>query len=173
MKNLKPKDNSGRNVFIIIVLCIAVITGVYWHNSVEKEKIIEQGGAHAVSVQLKEVQHGVTKLTATNVDYLKNSKEYGGSFKKGKTIVIYPYPGDRSPFSPMFSKAFDEIMNNPKYASIYEFMTFPETANNQFFKNCHSFCIVNSKKHELFYIVRTGNAAAKQLPLIFDGLKDW
>lgn len=173
MKNLKPKDNSGRNVFIILVCCVALITGVYWHKSVEKEKLIEQGGAHAVSVQLKEVQHGVTNLTSSNADYLKNSKEYGTAFKRGKTIVIYPYPGDRSPFSPMFSKAFDEIMINPKYTSSYEFITFPETANNQFFKNCHSFCIVNSKKQELFYIVRTSNAAAQQLSLIFDGLKDW
>ena len=88
-------------------------------------------------------------------------------------MVVYPYPGSGSPFAPAFASEFDTIMNSPQYKAVYEFNTFPETANNQFFKNCHSFCIVNTRTKEIFFLNRTGVNAADKLRFIFDSLKDW
>lgn len=158
---------------IAVLLCVLFIFGIVIHKNIEKKNKIAQSGAYAVSVGLQRVQHGVTKLTSNNANYLKNSKEYSKAFNEGKILVIYPYPDANSPFSKVFSQEFDKAINDPKYTSIYEFLTFPENPNNQFFKNCHSICFVNPQKQELFYIVRTGNDAGKQLTFILDGLMKW
>ena len=170
-KNSKKDSSKNINIFILLIVCF--IIGFFIHNSIITKQKLEKGGAAAVSIKLKRIQHGVTKLTQDNINYLENSKEYGNEFKSGKIFVVYPYPGSYSPFSPQFTKAFNNIMANPKYTEFYSFLTFPETSNNQFFRNCHSFCIVNPTKKELFHLVRTGNDAAEQLDMIFDGLMSW
>ena len=173
IKTGADKQNEKQN-FIIALVCIVLISGFFIFKNVEKKKRIEKGGVYAVSVALgNKVQHRVVKLTSNNVQYLINSKEYGGAFKAGKILVIYPYPDQNSPFSKVFSAEFDKVMSNPKYTSFYEFMTFPENPNNQFFQACHSICFVNPKKEEMLYIARTGNDAGKMLPMIMDELMKW
>ena len=167
------KQNEKQGL-IVALICIVIIAGIFIFKNIENKKRIEQGGPYAVSVALgHKVQHRVVKLTANNVQYLINSKEYGGAFKAGKILVIYPYPDQNSPFSKVFSAEFDKVMSNPKYTSFYEFMTFPENPNNQFFQACHSICFVNPKKEEMLYIARTGNDAGKMLPMIMDELMKW
>lgn len=154
-------------VFIIFSICL------HGYKSFVKGKKLKLGGAWALSVQLDKVQNGVTKLTPSNESYLKRTPPYSTAYKTGKLMVIYPYPGSTSPFAPAFASEFDSIMNTPDYKAVYEFNTFPETANNQFFKNCHSFCIVNTRTKEIFFLNRTGINAADKLRYIFDSLKDW
>lgn len=167
-------ENTEKNKITIIILCAVIIIGLLSFKHFEKQKKIKENGAYAVSVQLGHtVQHRVMKLTPNNAQYLKNSKEYGSSYSKGKLLVIYPYPDGNSPFSKVFSDEFDKVMRNPKYTANYDFLTFPENPNNQFFQTCHAICFINPKKEEILYISRTGNEAGHKLPLILDGLLNW
>ncbi len=167
----KQDENKA---LILVLVCGVFISGIFIFKNIEKKKRVEQGGAYAVSVALGHtVQHRVVKMSDNNVQFLLNSNEYGGAFKAGKILVIYPYPDQNSPFSKVFSAEFDKVMSNPKYTSFYEFMTFPENPNNQFFQACHSICFVNPKKEEMLYITRTGNDAGKMLPMIMDELMKW
>lgn len=167
-------ENAEKNKITTIIICVIIIVGILSFKHFEKQKKIKENGAYAVSVQLGHtVQHRVMKLTPNNSQYLKNSKEYGPSFSKGKLLVIYPYPDANSPFSKVFSDEFEKVMKNPKYTEKYEFLTFPENPNNQFFQTCHAICFINPKKEEILYISRTGNEAGHKLPLILDGLLNW
>ena len=169
--NINPNDNKK---IIIILICIIFIAGIFVNNTLQKKKRIAQGGAYAVSSALGlKVQHKVVKLSPNNAQYLSSSKEYGTAYNAGKILVIYPYPDANSTFSKVFSQEFDKVLKNPKYTSFYEFATFPENPNNQFFMTCHSICFVNPKKEELLYIVRAGNDAGKMLPMILDELMKW
>lgn len=173
LKTGANKQNEKQNL-IVALICVIIISGIFMYKNAEKKKMIEKGGAYAVSVGLgNTVQHRVMKLTPNNAQYLKNSKEYGSSYSKGKLLVIYPYPDGNSPFSKVFSDEFDKVMRNPKYTANYDFLTFPENPNNQFFQTCHSICFVNPKKEEILYITRASNEAGQKLQFIMDGLLSW
>ncbi len=174
MNKVGSKKNTEKQFLTIVITCMVIISGIFIYKNADKKKKIESSGAYAVSVELgHKVQHRVIKLPQNNADYLKNSNDYGAAYKSGKILVIYPYPDANSPFSKVFSQEFDKILSNPKYKPYYEFITFPENPNNQFFQVCHSICFVNPKKEELLYITRTGNDAGLMLPTIMDGLMKW
>ncbi len=174
-KMLQSDINQNNNKKIIIILiCFVFIATIFVNKNIQNKKRISQGGVYAVSAALgHKVQHRVIKLPSNNAQYLSSSKEYGAAYNAGKILVIYPYPDANSPFSKVFSQEFDKILENPKYTSFYEFATFPQNPNNQFFMTCHSICFVNPKKEELLYITRTGNEAGKMLPMILDELMKW
>ena len=132
--------NNEKQIMTIALICIIIISAIFVNNNIQKKKRIEQGGVYAVSEALgHKVQHKVVKLPPNNAQYLSSSKEYGNAYNAGKILVIYPYPDQNSPFSKVFSEEFDKVLKNPKYNSYYEFATFPESANNQFFQTCQFF----------------------------------
>lgn len=132
---------------------------------------------------IKDVNYSFKSLKSDTLSYLKTKSEYKDYFT-GKKLVIY-FTGADCPYAEMFNTALGPLKSDSKYTSQYTF--YPKNASGyqsydsmedakssvDFENTCHEFCIVNTKKGQIFSIDGIGENEADQLSSIIDQLQDW
>ncbi len=163
-----------KNLTIAICLIIAIIVVVNISNAIKKKEIANLTGIEAALASVDKMQRGTEKISDGLDGYLMKSDFYGPAYSKGEKIIAYPPLDNTCPFGKAFMNTFEAAMNNPQYTSDYKFIAFePDRSSMEFYTKCHTLCIINPLKKELFYFNGVGPKAAEKFTYILDELKNW
>lgn len=113
---------------------------------------------------MEKIQRGTAEISPGLDGYLVKSDFFGGAYSKGEKIVAYSPLDNTCPFGKTFMGVFEAAMSNPQYTNDYKFIAFvPARQNNEFYLKCHTLCIINPQKKEIFYFNGVGPKASEKI----------
>ncbi len=164
----------AKNLTVIVCIIIAIIVAVNISNQAKKSRLANATGIEAALATMDKRQRGTEAITEGLDRYLSNSDFYKDAYNRGEKIIAYPPLDNTCPFGQAFMKAFESAMSNPQFTSDYKFIAFePARGNTEFYTKCHTLCIINPAKKELFYFNGVSPTIAEKFPDILNKLKDW
>lgn len=163
-----------KNLTAIICVILAIIIGVNIFNAAKKSRMANSTGIEAALAITDNRQRGTEEITEGIDNYLSNSDFYKAAYNRGEKIIAYPPLDNTCPFGQAFMKAFESAMSNPQFTADYKFIAFePARGNAEFYTKCHTLCVINPTKKELFYFNGVSPTIAEKFPDILNKLKDW
>lgn len=156
---------------------------VHKKSQTTQSQTIEQSLEYPTIQLSKNINYSFKTLKPETLEYLKSKSDYKNYFD-GKKLVIY-FTGANCPYGKTFNDTLESIKNNDSLSSEFNFyaaeasgmkmFNSQEDANADidFSNTCQEFCIVNTKKGQIFAIDGVGETEASMVDSILIQLKNW